>query len=153
MQVAHWSALLPLAVLLVVRPQKAGYWLVATGFAVSFIADIVALQVPDPWAVTEWFPAGQLALIGSGLGSALAPLAVAMLLILPVPSVAVLVLGSIAVLIVSRGHELQPTMLAYCFAGTVFFMLFAEHRIMPWWYGYQGSRLLAYGLFTRSVLT
>lgn len=150
MQVAHWSALVPFVALLLVRPRKRkpwGYWLIAVGFAVSFAAEVVSLRLVDPWGVTAWYPGVQLAFIGYGLGSAFACAFALLLLALPISESALITFASAGVMWAGRNHELRYVLFAYCLVGTAFFLLFAADRIMPWWYGYQASRLVAYGLF------
>lgn len=165
MQVAHWSALVPTVGLIVNHRRGRSvpnfYWVVAAGFAVSFVADLFALNMVGEatWSVTSWYPALQLGLFGFAFGAVWIPIVTLLLAgIVPYgggPEIVVTFVGSALVLLVSWGHRLTPAMVAYCFAGSVFYLLLSVELttdwFMPLWYGYQVSRLFSFALFLRAA--
>lgn len=162
-EVAHWSALIPMALLLAFwRNADAPYWLVAAGFAVSFVADSISLVFDGTWALYHVYPALQLGLFALAFGVRWAlPLLVAVAAFqvfatpLAGPDVTVTLIGSVIVLYLARDHPLAWSMVAYCGLASVFYLLMVENlwaeRFMTWWLGYQASRLLAFALFGRAA--
>lgn len=160
MLTALWlAALAPLLFLVVFRPKApASHWLVALGFSVSVFADFGAKMLGGSWALTYVYPAVQLGLFAWAFGAPWAMLALLTLALVQVagmplsgPEMWVTVLGSMVVIWLAMGHPLFGSMLAYCGLATCFYLLLATElfrpAFMPLWYAYQGSRLLAFGLF------
>lgn len=160
-EVAHWSALAPLVFLLLFRREApVRYWLVALGFSVSVFADFGALLLDHSPVLYYVFPVLQFGLFAWALG---APWVLAVLTViagaqivgtdLAGPDRILSLVGSAAVLALAWRSDtpLIPSLVAYCGLGTAFYLLMTvdiwANRFMVWWYGYQGSRLLAFGLF------
>lgn len=160
-EVLHWAAAAPLLYLLLFR-RSAGrpYRYVAAGFAVSWLADLGASMLGGSQALTFVYPALQFGLFADGFGASwitwpLLAITAAVVLGTPLaePEVWVTLTGSMAVLYLSAGKPLGPSMIVFCGIATVIYVLGIvpnaqnQEGFMPWWYGYQGSRLLAFGLF------
>lgn len=170
-EVAHWSAGVPLALLLVLGARGRAFgapgWLVAVAFATSFIADSLRSITGIPFVAQPYYLPLQFALFALAvsvgrpwLGDAIATLAVvgaAASALLPMgPDVWVRVVGSIIVLALAKDTSLAWPMFAYCGLGTAFYLWMLTHgadvdAARPWWYAYQASRLTAFGLFGRAA--
>lgn len=160
-ELAHWSALAPILFLLAFRRDAgAAYWLVALAFAVSWFADFGAVLLGGSGALLFVYPALQIGLVGAAFGAPwllLVLLAVAAVEILgPMDApVWVTLVGSMAVVWMAADTRLAPTIMVYFGLGTALWLLMAEdvwsERFLAWWYGYQSSRLLAFGLFGRAA--
>lgn len=166
-QLSHWSALIPICSLLLLkstgRDCAPAYWLIAAGFFVSFLGDIVALTLGGDWrwAVTHFYPALQLGLFALALGSIKVPIALLALTAFPFgldrPEILITTLGSVAVIYLARQGPWFLVMIVYCGAGTLFYLGFSAEtdnvqRFMEYWYPYQGARLIAFGLFVRQAM-
>lgn len=150
----HYASIAPLLLLLAFRRDVgAAYWFVALGFAVSFFMDMT-----DSWAVSHVLPAIQLGFFAWAFGAAwVMPVLVTLAAVqiigtdLSGPDIYVTLVGSMLVVHAAVGHPLLPAMLAYCGVATILYVLMVGElfrpAFMPLWYGYQGSRLLAFGLF------
>ena len=168
MHVVHWASILPLALLIAYRHRgqslPASYWLVASGFFVSFVADIVAFNLYGnvTWVVTYFYPVIQLGLFALACDSIL--LAVVLVsslsLIRPLdidgPEIIVRTLGSIAIVCLARSGPWAHIMLVYCGLGTLFYLLFSTQihdraTFMLYWYPYQACRLAAFAMFIRKA--
>lgn len=123
-EVAHWSALAPLAYLaLRGRGAPTAYWLVAGAFACSFVGDTAALLMGGSWAAEPYYLAAQyalflLAVFSDGAARVIAPI----------------------VLYVGVGTLLYFGMVRYNTPEQY-------EAFMRWWYPYQGTRLASFGLF------
>lgn len=166
-EVAHYSALLPMVALLALRPTRPSvYWAVALGFLVSFFGDSLQAATHGSW---DWWSIGvgvQMALFVVGLTG----IDVRLLVVtgfmagtgaLAVfgggePDVWVTTMGSVAVCWLARGATLAPALMTYCGLGTVLYLLYAASlddygRATALWYGYQGARLTAFSLFIHAA--
>lgn len=156
---AHWSALVPLAYLLAFRRDaRPAYWLLAFGFAISYFAEAVLLIWPQVnWGVTHFYPPVQLGLFAIACGSVVIPILLAGMAAVPTalerPEVVVTALGSVMVVWQARRQVFAPVLYVYAGVGTVFYLLLSTElgtgRFMWFWYPYQMSRLVAFGLFVR----
>lgn len=120
-EVAHWSALIPLAVLVLRRDVPAAFWLVAVGFACSFAADTAADISGGSWAFVPYYLTVQYALFAVALTQQGAR---------KVTPALVVYCGIGALLyrgMVARIEDVEA--------------------FMSWWYPYQGVRLASFGLF------
>jgi len=163
MEALHYAALAPLFFLLAFR-RDAGvtYWLVALGFAVSFFADFGAWLLGGSQALTYIYPAVQFGLFAWAFGQSWAlPILLVLAAIqvvgtdLSAPDLGVTLAGSVIAIWATGEHPLVWSILAYCGLGTLCYMMMVE-RVWAdsfdlWWHGYQGSRLLAFGLFGRAA--
>lgn len=162
-EVAHWSALVPILVLLAFkRDAPARYWLVAFGFLASWFADSLALELGGSWAISYILPGVQLGFFAGALGYWLAMPAMLVALgaetltmTAAVPETAVTTLGSAAVVWWARDTDMGLTLAVYCGLGTVLYLLmvteFFRPAFTPIWITYQGARLLAFTLFAVAV--
>lgn len=166
-----WAAtaigLIPLAWLTFRRERFAAHWWwLAVAFAVSFVADVVALSQPkwDRWWLTLVYPVAQSGLIGAVLiasrfRAALYVLALAVTALVVVltrgvhgPDVILDVVASLGVVaIVLLGKEL-PARLRLCLAvyfglGWATWLIHARWLVVPTWYPYQSTRLAGSLLF------
>lgn len=123
-EIAHWSALAPLAYLaLFRRGAPTGYWLIAAAFACSFAGDSVAALTGGSWAAEPYYLSAQFALFGLAL-------------------------------LTRSAWALFPAILTYAGLGTLLYLGMVRYAtpeqygaFMRWWYPYQGTRLAAFGLF------
>jgi hypothetical protein len=123
-ELAHWSAIVPLAFLaLFRRGAVAAHWLVALGFACSFAADTVAEATGGSWVAVPYYLIVQYGLF----------------------ALAMFAEGS---------RAMVPPVLAYVVVGGVLYlgmMRYATQEqyepFMRWWFPYQGVRLASFGLF------
>lgn len=124
--VIRWAALAPLAYLLVFRrTAPAAYWICALGFAVSFVADLIALGTRGSWLAVPWYQVFQFGLFALALG---ANGGRDMLL----PVAAYVLLGTAFYLPMVK--------------------LRADYgAFMALWYPYQATRLASFGLFVRAA--
>lgn len=127
-EVAHWSAILPLALLAVFRRgAPAACWLTAAAFACSFIADSVAALSGGSWSASPWYLVAQFGLFGLAL-------------------------------VHDGARHVLPAIALYAGLGTLLYLRMRQYateeqieQFMPWWHGYQVTRLAAFGLFVRAV--
>jgi len=161
---AHVLSFVP-ALAVRIRRGSTLYALVAAAFALSAIADLIALALPAhaTWAVSYILAPVQLGLIAWALGSTHWPVALLGLAVgqavlgdLAQPDVLVTVVGSAGVLWLARNTALAWTLFTYCGVATACYVMMAARiddysAFMPWWYAYQTSRLAAFGLFGRAV--
>jgi hypothetical protein len=145
------------------RRYPSSYWLIALGFFVSFLGDMIALNLSGDitWVVTHFYPPLQLGLFALALGSIKVPIALLALTAFPFgldrPEILITTLGSVAVIYLARQGPWLLIMLVYCGAGTLFYLGFSSEtdnvqRFMEYWYPYQGARLIAFGLFVRQAV-
>jgi hypothetical protein len=128
-ELAHWSAIVPLAILaLFRRGAPAAYWLVALGFACSFVADSVASLTAGSWSLSPYYLAAQFGLF----------------------AVAFFFDGA---------RQMVSPVVVYVAVGSFFYLGMMQHRegpapytaFMSWWLPYQGVRLASFGLFVRAA--
>lgn len=160
-EVGHYGALVPLAYLALFRRRAPlAYWLVAFGFAVSFAADALSHALGGSWLPNHYYPVLQFGLFawafaGAFLASVFAGVGAVLAVALPGPDVLVRTIGSLLVLVWSRGHALAPTVVAYAGVGTVLYLLMVRdmepEAFMRFWWPYQTCRLAAFGLFVRAA--
>ena len=124
-EVAHWSALAPLAFMAVFRRGAGvGYWLCALAFLTSFAADTLAWIYGGTWAFVPYYRVAQYGLFG-------------------------------AALLTPDARALLPALAMYAGLGTLLYFGMEPHRndpepytvFMRWWYPYQSVRLASFGLF------
>ena len=150
--VLHWSALVPLLLVLVRYDLPEPYKLVAVAFAVSWLADTVAFFTGMSWAVTQFYPGPQFALMTYALGSVLWPAVLFSLSLLPPydgPDLLVHGVGALAVLRLARG-PLAASVRTYGLA-TLLYLVLAVAFVYPIWYIYQGVRVVAFALFVKAA--
>lgn len=169
-EIAHWSAVLPVLFLLALAPSRKlgpARWLIGFAFAVSFFADTIREVTGVPFIAQPYYPALQFALFALALSvgrpwlsdviSMVAVFAVAAsAMLLAGPDVWVRVVGSIVMLALARDHEMAWPLFVYCGLATAFYlrMLWEGADIdaaRPWWYAYQGCRLASFWLFGRAA--
>jgi hypothetical protein len=170
-------SVIPLLVLVVFRPDaKAALWMVAIAFLSSVVVGD-ALQRIDreaglsdgAWLNTYVWPPVMFALLTRALlptilwWLALGAIAFAAWLAfqgpLDHPEWTVTVVGSVIVLsfyLFAGPDDLAPTLVTFCTLASLCYVLYAlTFRSYPvatgWWYGYQLSRLGAFGLFARAA--
>ena len=127
-EVAHWSALVPLAVLAVFRRQAgAGYWLLAVAFACSFAADTITVLAGGERIAGPYYQLAQFALFAWAMTTEDMP-------------------------------TVLPSVLVYAGPGTLLYlamMRYAEppqyERFMLWWVPYQATRCVAFALFVAAA--
>lgn len=155
----HFVALAPVAVLLLARRDAPlVYWIIALAFAVSWFHDAAALVLGGTWDLVPYLMLATFGLLCWAFGGpVLAGVYVAMAVTgWAAGPVFVAVLGSMLVLAPSVDHELAWPMWLYAGIGTLCYMAMearAADVFMPWWWGYQGARLGAFGLFARASLS
>jgi hypothetical protein len=161
-ELAHYSALAPLAFLLAFRRDvRAAYWIVSIAFAVSFFADTVAAFMGGSWAPTSVYPVVQFGLVALAFGGYVWGLVVAaavLLTVTDVPPALPYAVGSMAVMWLAREHKLAAPVLVYFGLGTALYLGMIRHAtpeayepFMRWWYPYQAARLSAFGLFMHAA--
>lgn len=162
-ELAHWAALAPLALLVALRSEDARAWLVAFGFSVSWFADTIALASDGSWVATNYYPVLQFALFALAVGGVRAAAFVLLGSVLFVggtgPDVWLRVFGSFVVLWYARGDRFALALIQYCGAGTLFYLSMIQYAspdtadlFMPWWYAYQSARLAAFVFFAVAVM-
>lgn len=156
---AHYSGLIPLGAVMLWRPPVP-YWLIACGFGMSWVGDTIMLETGGSWAYGYvWLPI-QIGLILLALAAtwamrAAVTVGVALLTVLSVaharPDIVLTVVGSVWILWQAHGR-VTPSLYVYFGLGTVLYLLMlGADNILPAWYGYQASRLVAYGAFCWAV--
>lgn len=128
--------------------------MIAEGYAVSFFADMVVLAMGGSWLVTHFFPSAQLGLWAFAAGSFLVPaLLFSLTLLGPYDSMGlgVVILGSVAVIGLSRGTEFYLPLLVYCGLGSALYVGLALNKTMAWYYPYQAVRVASMLLFLNVV--
>lgn len=169
-EVAHQSALLPLAALLVAwRSAPHAYKLLALSLAVSWPADSAAYYLGDPWVLSlAWLPVQLTLAVAAFRGAGRSTWLVLIgLVVLAVSSalwwpgdghdLLVAVAGSAAVLAFSEGELALPSWI-YFGAGTLAYLGMILHMDdlragdPTWAVYYQDCRLLAFASFLALVL-
>ncbi len=165
-EIAHWMALLPLAMLagLSVGGHRCdpGYWWIAGGFSVSWLADTVAHWV-NPWTVTLVYPITQTTLILAALLTrkatiyvlgALAFIAVITLVLrgtkgpdLILHSASSLVVVAVAFEMWELPARLRASLIVYFGAGLITWLIHVQWLVVATWYPYQAARLAGLLLF------
>lgn len=124
-EIAHWSALAPLAYLAVFRRSAPmAYWLVAAGFGCSFVGDTAAQIMGGSWAAEPYYLTAQYGLF-------------------------------LVALFAEGAGQMVPALVMYVGVGTVLYLGMVQYQSEPepytnfmrWWYPYQFSRFAAFGLF------
>lgn len=124
-EVAHWSALLPLAYLAAFRRgAPLAYWLVALAFLCSFVGDTAALVLGGSWAAEPYYLTVQYNLF-------------------------------LAALFTDGARQMVLPVVCYAVLGTLLYLGMIQYKnepepytlFMRWWYAYQAVRLAAFGLF------
>lgn len=165
-EIAHWSGLAPIVWLGLLwfatrRRASWAYWIVAAGFAVSWVVEFFPIFQDGSWALTAYFPAVQFGLFASAFGGvgvacALPVVALIQQVLLPGPDFLATVVGSVGTVILAWNHSLNLSMLAYCLLGSACAVLMiANVDDRPafdfWWLPYQGARLSAFALFIQAA--
>jgi hypothetical protein len=157
-----WAPLAPVLLLLTLRRHAPPvYWIVALAFLVSWFADAFARWADGSWAAVSYYPVAQMGLFAWAFGGHVWALAVA-LIAAPLtwfePPVWPRVIGSIAALLLAKGHTLSPVVVLYCGVGTILYLGMIRHAtpeayepFMRWWFPYQAARLAAFGLFVHTA--
>lgn len=165
-QIAQWMALLPMAALLVLhctgRARDLSWWLLASAFAVSWIADSLVLSWPPNaragWMIAAIYPAMQASIVGAvligrrtrAIGFAVVAHLAAFASILlhgvegPEYASRILAWGTIAV-VAWRFWQLgalRTALLIYFGGGLVTWIVHTEWLVVATWWPYQGSRLV-----------
>jgi hypothetical protein len=162
---AHLLAFVPAAVLALFGSRDGRHWMIAAAFALSAIADLVALNLTGTrtWAVYYALSPAQFGLVlwalgRPSLGALLVGLSIGQAVTADFagPDIVGTVAGSVFVLVVAKDTRMWAPMLVYCGFGTVFYLLMVARiddyaAFMPWWAAYQASRLTAFGLFGRAA--
>lgn len=162
-QIAHWSALVPLAWLVWLghrgKTVPIAYWLIAAGFGISFVADLVTLWTTWNWAVGHFYRPVQLGLFILATGAVFPAILLVAISSVPFglerPEVLVTALGSTIVVYLTHQKLYGLSLALYCGVGTIFYLLMSTElstgRFMWFWYPYQGCRLSAFGAFCWSA--
>lgn len=170
-EVAHWAAAVPFVFLAFLRVRgrtiEPGYWFVAIGFNVSVFADFATKFLGLDWEVQPYYLPLQAALIAFGLTvdkarvQDIVAIVATLLLVAGAslsdgPDVWVRAAVSAALLALAWNHRLAWPVVVYFVLGTALYFKMLTYgkdvdAARPWWYGYQGSRLLAFGLFGRAA--
>lgn len=157
-EVAHHAALLPLLACVWTERTRPEDWLIAAGFAVSWLADSAAVMLDGSWIVTKVYPTAQLGLFALALGSWRTPLLLVPLagvgLALPGPDQIVTATGSVMVLWLI-GSVQRAALFAYVGIGSASYLLLTTELdsqwFMPLWHAYQLTRVTAFALFVREL--
>jgi hypothetical protein len=169
LDVAQNIALIPLFWLAVLhmrhKPRDRAWWFLATGFAISWVADASAFLLPaaQRWVPSAVYPVSQSAIIGAVL---LERTEAMMFLALLVPAGIVaailsnaagpdILLRSFAWLILAGvawgrqelPHRLRVCLIVYFFLGYFAWLVRMEWLVVPTWYLYQAIRLAGLLLF------
>lgn len=161
-EVAHYSALVPLAYLLAFRRDaRTAYWIVAIAFSVSWFADLAASFLGGSWAPAAAYPVVQFGLVALAFGGYVWGVVVAAVLtttVTEIPPALPYALGSMAAMWLARNHALVAPVLVYFGLGTALYLGMVRHAtpadyeaFMRFWWPYQGARLTAFGLFIRAA--
>ena len=165
-EVAHQMALLPIvAMMLMGRGLPREYWLVALAFMVSWFGDSLAWALGGAWWGTYlWLPVQFWIVLMAffktptnrvfSLGAVVILAASSWSVTGAGPDLLLTIAGSATVLVLMEGR-LVPPLIAYFGLGTVAYLFMTSStgdRFMVGWYLYQSCRLLAFILFTSTVI-
>ncbi len=173
-QVFHWASIAPLAYLVMAwaggRFNPWPYRLMAWGFGVSFISNLVSDLLPDhlSWAQSHFYPALQLSLFALALGAVEVPLVMLILMVvllayfpLSAPSAVLKVAGSTAVFAVLPYSEFAAVLLVYCGVGCFLWINMTGSipdppartpEFMAWYYVFHTTLLVGIGMFVRQTI-
>lgn len=171
-EVAHWSGVFPLAVLVALqatgRRTPAPYWWAASAFAVSVPADSIMKLVGGTFDVTFYYVPLQVGLVIAAFQSGvidragtLALLAIAGWVSAQVttqPAEWMVLLGGSVTICAAAFHRdlLRGPLWLYFGLGTLAYLwmipTIGTQAIYPRWLTYQGCRWLAFGLFAYSAI-
>lgn len=171
-EVAHWSGLVPFAVLVallaVKREVPVAYWWVAGGLGVSVLGDQMQMALGGTFDHTFYYVPVQIGLVLCAFrDDVLDKIQVFVLCLIggyvsiqtePGPSerLVTIVGGSTIVALAWKKNILRGPLLAYFGLGTLAYLwaiqMIGSEAILPRWYAYQGCRWLAFALFAWSAI-
>lgn len=170
-EIARWAGLAPLGWLLALhvagRTRTVSVWWLASGFAVSWVADSIVLALPRDhpagWMISAIYPATQASIMGAAiiyrreravLFAILAHAAACASILLhgvegPEYASRILAWGTIAVVAWNFWQlgTLRLALLVYFGAGLLAWIVHTEWLIVATWYPYQLARVVGIALF------